>query len=124
LPKSMGLAARWQSGFANCIGHELPKALSRERRAISVHDCGEVPARTRFKRTAQFGMHRDYKRSARLLLHNTNLFAGCSPYHPRSVTAPLACVEQQVERESLLCSDWPPRFKLTDLGFRPGMNLN
>jgi hypothetical protein len=69
------------------------------------HDCGEVTDRTCFKRTAQCGMHGDCERSASLLLHDTNLFAGCWARHARYVAAALARVEQQVERESLLCSD-------------------
>ena len=88
------------------------------------HDCGEVTARTRFKRTAELGMHRDCEWSASFLLHDTNLFASCRASHARHVAAALARVEQQVERESLLCSRRPSRFKLADLGFRPGMNLN
>ena len=69
------------------------------------HDCGEVTARARFKRAAQFGVHRDCERCASLLLNDTNLFADCRPRNPRHVAAALARVEQQVECESLLCPD-------------------
>src|SRR5262249_62350272 len=99
---------------------ELSKALDREGRPIGGHDCGEVIARTRFKRTAELRMHRDCEWSASFLLHDTNLFASRRAGHARHVATALTRVEQQVERESLLRSDRPSRFKLADLGFRPG----